>query len=185
MSKIQKLTLLLKKFLNPPSQFMNQNPTYNKYQIGNYTYGFPKVYDSETGATLKIGKYCSISSEVTFLLSDEHNIQSVSSFPFKTFWGHEKPFSKGNIVVGNDVWIGYRATIMSGVIIGDGAVIGAGAVITKDVPAYAVVVGNPGQIVKYRFSPEKIDYLLKLKWWSWSHKKIMANRDFLTGPISF
>ena len=171
---------LIKKFLCPPSQFMSMNPAYSKYSVGSWSYGFPKVYDSGSGAKLSIGKYCGFGEEVMILLSDEHNTRSVSSYPFNTFWGTERPWSKGNIEIGNDVWVGNRATIMSGVIIGDGAVIGAGAVVAKDVPAYAVAVGNPAQVVKYRFSQETIDYLLKLQWWKWNHKKVMDNREFLT-----
>ena len=176
---MKSLVSLIKKFLCPPSQFMSMNPAYSKYSVGSWSYGFPKVYDSGSGAKLSIGKYCGFGEEVMILLSDEHNTRSVSSYPFNTFWGTERPWSKGNIEIGNDVWVGNRATIMSGVIIGDGAVIGAGAVVAKDVPAYAVAVGNPAQVVKYRFSQERIAELLNLRWWEWSFEKVKANCEFL------
>ena len=87
--------------------------------------------------------------------------------------GH--PTCKGDINVGNDVWIGATSTIMSGITIGDGAIIGAGAIITKDVPPYAIVVGNPGKVVKYRFTEEQIELLLKISWWNWDEDKIKDN----------
>lgn len=166
-------------FLKEPSKFMNRNPKYKDYDIGAYSYGFPEVFDSKTGKTLKIGKFCSFASNVTILLSDEHKISSISTFPLDVFWGNEKPFSKGDIIIGNDVWFGYGAIILSGVTIGDGAVVGAGTVVSHDVPAYAVVVGDPARIVKYRFEPEQIKQLLKIKWWNWSYIKIRQQQSLL------
>ena len=93
--------------------------------------------------------------------------------------------TKGDVTVGNDVWIGYGATILSGVTIGDGAVIGTHAVVTKDVPPYAIVAGNPGKIVKYRFSEEIINKFLEIKWWDWDYEQIyktiplLQNEDYI------
>ena len=84
--------------------------------------------------------------------------------------GH--PSCKGNIDIGNDVWIGAKSTIMSGVKIGDGAVIGARTMVTKDVPPYSIVVGNPGRIIKYRFNEDQVQKLLKIKWWDWTEDRI-------------
>jgi acetyltransferase-like isoleucine patch superfamily enzyme len=86
--------------------------------------------------------------------------------------GH--PSCKGDIIIENDVWIGAKSTIMSGIKIGNGAVIGATATVTKDVPPYAIVVGNPGKIIKYRFTETQIEKLLAIKWWDWSEQKIIS-----------
>jgi hypothetical protein len=94
--------------------------------------------------------------------------------------GH--PTCKGDIKIGNDVWIGATSTIMSGVTIGDGAVIGAGSTITKDVPPFAIVAGNPGKIVKYRFTEEQIEKLLQIAWWDWGEDKIKENAMSMWSP---
>lgn len=166
-----------------PNKFMNRNPAYAKYQIGDYTYGFPDVLDSNVGPTLRIGKFCSFAFNVKILLSAEHQISSISTYPFDVFWsGVNGPPSKGDVSIGNDVWIGCGATILSGVTIGDGAVIGANAVVTKDVPAYSVVAGNPARIIRYRFSPAEIENLLLIRWWDWPIRKIRREVPRLIHP---
>jgi acetyltransferase-like isoleucine patch superfamily enzyme len=178
---IKEILFLIKlMFLKGPSQIMNRNPLYNKYVIGRYSYGFPEVLDSGSGARLRIGKFCSFASGVKILLSAEHQISSVTTYPFDVFWkGVSGPSSKGDVVIGNDVWVGFGAIILSGVTVGDGAVVGAGAVVSNDVPPYAVVVGNPARIVKYRFDPISIKYLLQIRWWDWSTDKIRERQPFL------
>lgn len=134
--------------------------------VGEKTYGYFSVFTFNKEAKLKIGAYCSIAPDVTFLLSADHALHHISTYPFKVKCLGEKSegISKGDIIVGDDVWIGYRAIILSGVTIGQGAVIAAGTVVTKDVPAYAIVAGNPARIIKYRFEQEicnqleKVDY---------------------------
>ncbi|MEG2869891.1 MAG: CatB-related O-acetyltransferase [Clostridium sp.] len=121
---------------------------------------------------LKIGKFCSIASGARFMLAGNqgHNHKWISAYPFNpsVFSNAKDGFQrKGDTVIGNDVWIGTEAMIMSGVKIGDGAVIGTRAVVTKDVAPYTVVVGNPGKLVKKRFSEEHINKLLEIKWWDW------------------
>ncbi len=149
---------------------------------GVHSYGAPDVHP-HPGARLVIGNFCSIAAGVNIWLGSNHHHEWVTSYPFlhlSHFWtGASKtpgddPFSKGPITIGNDVWIGAGATIMSGVNIGDGAVIGAQAVVANDVPPYAVVVGNPGRVVKYRFAPDIIKRLLRLSWWDWPEEKINA-----------
>ena len=155
----------------------------SKYTIGDLTYGIPTIMHWGEKATLNIGKFCSIASDVTIFLGGNHRTDWVSTYPFnvlngpfpnaRNVAGH--PSTKGDVVIGNDVWIGWGATILSGVTIGNGAVIAAKAVVTKDVPPYAIVAGNPAQIVKYRFSKEVINSLEKIQWWNWPIEKINSN----------
>lgn len=140
--------------------------------VGNGTYGGLKVLDLAGERKLSVGNYCSIADEVCFILQDDHLIDNLSTYPFKVMCLHNEKneaVSKGDIILDDDVWIGYRAIILSGVHIGQGAIIAAGAVVTKDVPPYAIVAGVPARIVKYRFSEdiikdlEKIDFSLMTK----------------------
>lgn len=131
---------------------------------------------------LIIGKFCSIACGTKFLFNcANHTLKSLSTYTFPLFyeeWELEKSNintawdNKGDIVIGNDVWIGYEAVIMAGVHIGDGAIIAARAVVTKDVPPYTIVGGTPAKKIRKRFDTEVIQQLLKLKWWDWSTNKI-------------
>jgi acetyltransferase-like isoleucine patch superfamily enzyme len=150
------------------------------YDIGDHTYGKPKVYDWQEGSRLIIGKYTSIAEEVTILLGGNHRMEWVSMYPFSALTGEwptaegitGHPWTKGDVVIGHDVWIGNGATILSGVTIGDGAVIAARALVTKDVPAYGIVGGVPAKLIKHRFHKSKIKKLLQLQWWYWPDEKI-------------
>lgn len=151
--------------------------------FGKGSFARPKIVGSGA-ATLRVGKYCSISNSATFLLGLEHNSKWLTTYPFsvvdKNYRSYPYPLrSKGDITVGNDVWIGYEALILSGVHIGDGAVIGARSVVTRDVPPYAVVAGNPAHVIKYRFNPKVIAQLLELKWWDKSDEWISQNMVYL------
>ena len=131
---------------------------------------------------LIIGKFCSIACGAKFLFNcANHTLKSLSTYTFPLFykeWELEKSNittawdNKGDIVIGNDVWIGYEAVIMAGVHIGDGAIIAARAVVTKDVPPYTIVGGTPAKEIRKRFDAEVIEQLLILKWWDWSTDKI-------------
>lgn len=131
---------------------------------------------------LIIGKFCSIACGTKFLFNcANHTLKSLSTYTFPLFyeeWELEKSNittawdNKGDIVIGNDVWIGYETVIMAGVHIGDGAIIAARAVVTKDVPPYTIVGGTPAKEIRKRFDTEVIQQLLKLKWWDWSTNKI-------------
>lgn len=157
-------------FVNDPTEFQQNNVLYH-YPIN--------------GDKLIIGKFCSIACGAKFLFnSANHTMASLSTYPFPLFfeeWQLEKNNvieawdNKGNIIIGNDVWIGYEAVILAGVTIGDGAIIGARAVVTKDVPPYTVVGGVPAKPIRKRFDDETIAKLLKLKWWDWSEEKIAQN----------
>lgn len=151
------------------------------FDIGAHTYGRPTIRWWGEAARLRIGRYTSIADDVTIFLGGNHRVDWVTTYPFPAlsegFWGEAKgitghPATKGDVVIGNDVWIGQNSVIMSGVRIGDGAVIAAYAVVTKDVPPYAIVGGNPAQEIRRRFSPEVIESLLAIEWWNWPHQKV-------------
>ncbi|MFI0478521.1 MAG: CatB-related O-acetyltransferase [Candidatus Rhabdochlamydia sp.] len=140
-----------------------------------YNYDFSKV-------KLTIGKFCAIAAETRFIMTGDHKLDAISTYPFPIFGpGWEYAFNvydlpvKGDIVVGNDVWFGYDSLIMNGVTIGSGVIIAAKAVVVKDVPAYSIVAGNPAKVVKMRFDDQTIDRLLKIAWWDWNIEKINQN----------
>lgn len=146
-----------------------------KIVVGNATYGpIDAVFSSSGNEKLIIGNFCSIASGVKFIVSSEHPYKGLSTYPFKVYYlGYElEAGSKGSIVVKDDVWIATNAIILSGVTIGQGAVIGAGAVVTKDVPPYAIVGGNPAKVIKYRFEPEIIEKLLNFDFSKLSEEQI-------------
>ena len=167
--------------------------------VGDYTYydDFEDVHNFEknvkyhfdfTGDQLIIGKFCMIASDVKFIMNGANHLSNaISTYPFSIFgngWenameGKAYP-NKGNIEIGNDVWIGYNATIMAGVKIGDGAIIATNATVVSDVEPYTIVGGNPAKEIKKRFSPEIIERLLKLQWWNWDIEKITKNVQNLT-----
>ena len=142
----------------------NENPDW--LTIGKHTYGFNlssvEYFCPNNEIKLKIGDYCSIGPDVHFILASEHPYKGISTYPFKVKCLGEsfEAKSKGDIVLGDDVWIGLGSIILSGVTIGQGAVVAAGSVVTKDVPPYAIVGGNPAKVIKYRFEPEVIEKLL-------------------------
>lgn len=157
-------------FVNDPTLFENNNVLYH----------YPINHDK-----LQIGKFCSIACGAKFLFnSANHTLSSLSTYPFPLFfeeWGLEKKDvtnawdNKGDIVIGNDVWIGYEAVVLAGVTIGDGAIIGTRAVVTKNVPPYTIVGGVPAKPIKKRFSEETISALLEIQWWNWSKERIARN----------
>lgn len=168
---------------------------YEKYgfSVGKYTYGYHQFFYE--GVNLdKIGNYCSIAERVT-ITGMNHPIEYITTSPiiyFKSrgFIKEDRDYlinkSKNKkVVIGNDVWIGMNVTILPSVKIGNGAIIGAGSVITKDVPDYSVVVGNPARILKFRFSDEEIDLLNKSQWWDWSDDIIRKHIDKLCNKEEF
>lgn len=136
----------------------------NCLEVGNYSYGRIKILDEAHKNKVKIGNFCSIAPDVIFILADEHRIDTLSTFPFKVKClkiEKSEAFSKGNIIINDDVWIGYGARILSGVTIGQGAVVAAGAVVTHDIPPYAIVGGVPAKIIRYRFGEEQRKLIMK------------------------
>ena len=164
--------------------------------VGDFTYIADSEFESHVthlyewnGDKLIIGKFCQIAAGVEFVMNGaNHQMNAVSTFPFYTLEGWEMaPPSpedlplKGDTVIGNDVWIGHGVSILRkpGLVIGDGAVIGAGAVVTKSIPPYAIAVGNPARILKYRFSEEIIEAMLRIKWWDWEPTAVLDHWDLL------
>jgi chloramphenicol O-acetyltransferase type B len=164
---------------------------YPEYSIGQGSYGIPDVIANGFGETkhLTIGKYCSFAKGVTIHLGSEHRPDWATTYPFNIYWpqanniqGH--PLSKGNVTIGNDVWIATEALILSGVTIGDGAVIGARSVISRDVAPYSIVAGNPAKTIRTRFAPETVNRFLAVKWWDWPTEKIeRALADLLATDV--
>ncbi len=170
--------------------FLNEIIKEKNVTIGDYTYGRIKIKKFDDKTNLTIGKFCSFAQNVTFLLGGEHNTHWISTYPFNEFFqeklktevsGH--PASKGDIVIGNDVWIGYNSLILSGATIGDGAVIGANSVVTGNIPPYSIAAGNPVKILRKRFSDKVINKLLNIKWWHWDIEKIIENVRYLQSPM--
>lgn len=156
-------------FVNDPKDFEKRNVLYH----------YPINKDR-----LLIGKFCSIACGAKFLFtSANHALRSLSTYPFPIFaaeWDETMPVTeawdnKGDIVIGNDVWIGYEAVIMAGVHIGDGSIIGTRSVVTKDVPPYTIVGGVPAKKIRNRFDDSVIELLQKIKWWDWDIEKISEN----------
>lgn len=155
-------------------------------EVGRYTYGGIKINTMGEGYRLIIGDFCSIGPNVVFVLKADHPINRISTFPFKvkSLGGEFEAISKGNIVLEDDVWIGCNVTVLSGVHIGQGAVVAAGAVVDKDVPPYAVVGGVPAKVIKYRFTEDMIEELLKIDYKKISKDIITNNLDALYTPLS-
>ncbi|ALD65955.1 CatB-related O-acetyltransferase [Spiroplasma cantharicola] len=155
-----------------------------EFQNRNILYHFPNVHKDK----LIIGNFCAIAEDVKFLMNGaNHRIDSISTYPFEMFKEFEfnektaKPFkSKGDTVIGHDVWIGYGATIMPGVKIGNGSIIAAKAVVTKDVEPYSIVAGNPAKVKRMRFEKNKIKELEDLQWWNESIESIKTMLEKLT-----
>ncbi|MDX1351461.1 MAG: Vat family streptogramin A O-acetyltransferase [Thiomicrorhabdus sp.] len=151
----------------------------------NVLYHFPFIGDK-----LVIGKFCAIAKDVKFIMNGaNHKISGFSTYPFQIFdngWEKVMPKEgelpyKGDTVIGNDVWIGFEATIMPGVKVGNGAIIASHAVVTSDVPDYCVVGGNPSKVIKYRFDDNTINALKEIAWWDWNAEKITENLEAIVG----
>lgn len=156
------------------------------YDIGAWTYGCPTCRYQEFGdATLKVGKFCSIAPDVRIFLAGEHRTDAVATYPFDYMFadGGSLPRGqgcRGDVVIGNDVWVGDGVLILSGVRIGDGAIIAARAVVNKDVPPYAIVGGVPARLIRMRFPAETVEALLRIAWWDWPIERINSELGALT-----
>lgn len=189
-------TVYLKSVVTDPSIMVGDFTMYNvfvndprQFEKNNVQYLYPINHDK-----LVIGKFCSIACGAKFLFNSANHTQaSLSTYPFPIFfeeWGLSiKNVSaawdnKGDIIVGNDVWIGYEAVIMAGITIGDGAIVGTRAVVTKNVPPYTIVGGVPAKAIRKRFSEDTIAALLAMEWWNWPEEKIKQHiTDIQSGQI--
>ena len=184
-------TIYLNTIINNPNIIVGDYTIYNdfvndptQFEKNNVLYHYPINQDR-----LIIGKFCSIACGAKFLFnSANHALRSLSNYTFPLFfeeWGSNKKNvasawdNKGDIIIGNDVWIGYEAVIMAGVHIGDGAVIAARAVVTKDVPPYTIVGGTPARKIRMRFEEETIAKLQQIQWWNWPVEKIRRSLPYI------
>lgn len=185
----------------PQVCFINNIVSNPNIIIGDYTY-YDDPEDSENfernvlyhfpfiGDKLIIGKFCALAKGLKFIMNGaNHQMSGFSTYPFSIFGqGWERvvpqmsdlPF-KGDTVVGHDVWIGYNAVMMPGVTIGDGAIVAAEAIVTRDVPPYTIVGGNPAVPIRQRFPEDVIDRLLAVAWWDWDIEKITRNLEIIVG----
>lgn len=173
--------------------FLKNTVSNPQIEVGDYTYyhdfadplGFERnvhyLFPFESDR-LVIGRFCAIAARATFLMNGaNHAMAGPSTYPFGIFgegWEAAMPEcwpTKGDLVVGNDVWIGYGATLLAGITVGHGAVIGAMSVVASDVPAYAVVAGNPARVIRHRLPMHDADTLLALAWWDWPIERVTAH----------
>lgn len=172
--------------------FLKNFITASNIFVGDYTYfddrkTGPELFETEnvlynyhpTRVKLVFGKFCAIAAQTRFIMTGDHKLDAISTYPFPVFKnGWEEAYDiynlpiKGDIIVGNDVWFGYDCLIKNGVTIGNGAIIASRAVVVKDVPAYSIVAGNPAKVVKMRFDPATIERLQNIAWWDWDIAKI-------------
>lgn len=184
-------TVYLKNVITDPNIEIGDYTMYNDFahdpcdfQKNNVLYHYSVNHDR-----LVMGKFCSIACGAKFIFtSANHSMKSLSTYPFPIFFEEwdldvtnitDAWDNKGDIIIGNDVWIGYEAVILSGVTIGDGAIIGARALVTKDIPPYTIVGGVPAKPIRKRFDKVTIAKLLELKWWYWSEERIKANLEII------
>jgi acetyltransferase-like isoleucine patch superfamily enzyme len=148
------------------------------FEIGDYSYGAPIIRQWGGCSRLVVGRYCSIGDGVEFVLGGNHRVERVTTYPMSMLYGRlaaaDHTWSRGDIIVGSDVWIGLGAVVLSGLKIGHGAVVGAHTLVTRDVDPYCVVVGNPAKPLRQRFSGAIIAQMLDLRWWDLDKDQLRA-----------
>ena len=169
-------------------RFLGKSVPDPRLDVGYGTYGVGEktVLLFREDDKVVIGKYCSVAYGVTIVASGEHNFRGVANYPFAAILENDvnrDTNTKGNVRIGNDVWLGANVTILSGVNIGDGAVVAAGSVVVSSVPPYAIVGGVPARVIKYRFEPEIIDGMLVVAWWNWPEEFIRKNMQLFYLPV--
>jgi virginiamycin A acetyltransferase len=171
-----------------------RTPPKGKVYFGEFTEDSPHILSFHKEDNISFGKFCIFGSDV-MLIVGERNIPSrgsmrrgvanyhLSKLSKKSKEKYNSQSSKSYITIGNDVWVGAGAIVLTNVSIGDGAIIGAGAVVTHDIPPYTIAAGVPARIIRLRFSPDQIEKLLKIAWWNWDRKKVASNIDLLRGDV--
>jgi acetyltransferase-like isoleucine patch superfamily enzyme len=162
--------------------------TMGKVLVGRYSSLWGPHIEVHAGSKeVKIGNFCSIARNVS-VYNLNHSLKKPTTYfinkNFFTFDQNDDIISKGDINIGHDVWVGANAIILTGINIGNGAIVAAGAIVTKDIPPYAIVAGNPAKIIKYRFEEEIINKLQEIKWWDWPIEKIKQNKDFFYSELT-
>lgn len=171
---------LWRKYNAHNNTYLNSFFDFEKVKVGNYTYGPLNIMCwNDEKEHLSIGSFCSIASGVVFILGGNHNMNSISTFPFRHFlYGdNSEAFTKGEIIIGDDVWIGTNSIVLSGVTIGQGSVVAAGSVVTKSFPPYSVIGGNPAKLIKKRFSDDLINEAVSLNYQKVNKDFILANKS--------
>lgn len=159
-------------------------------QVGRGTYGITRntFHGLSPKVPVEIGNFCSVATDARIFCLAGHPTGLPSTYPFRTLMlnpagGNQDAVTRGPVRIGHDVWIGGAALILDGVTIGSGAVVGAGAVVTRDVPPYAIMAGNPARLVRHRFAPEIVTALLEIAWWDWPDEKIRDFEPYFYGDI--
>ncbi len=171
----------LPKFERGPARFLRRYP---QYQVGVGTYGVPIVHDWQEGTTLRIGSYTSIAEQVEIFLGGHHRTEWLSTYPFPALIPEASGIqgyavSRGDVLIGSDVWLCSNAVILSGVTVGHGAVVAAGAVVSRDVAPYSVVAGNPARHIRWRFPEATRQALLEAAWWDWPEQEVRSVSQLL------
>ncbi|QBX54628.1 CatB-related O-acetyltransferase [Nocardioides seonyuensis] len=177
-----------RRILLPTARRLDERPDLAQFEIGRYSWGHLTVANRNPGCVLKVGQFCSFAFGTEVFLGGEHRTDYVTTYRFGSYPPFNETYAsahahsagaRGDITIGNDVWIGHRAMILSGVTLGDGVVVGAGSVVRQSAPPYAIVAGNPARVAGFRFPPEQIEAMLRIKWWDWSEDRIVAALDLL------
>lgn len=172
----------------PAGQRLDTRKDLAAYDIGRFSWGHLTVSSRAPDAQLRVGQFCSFAYGCHVILGGEHRADFVSTYrfpaypPFNERFSHlraETATTKGSVVIGNDVWMGHQALILSGVELGDGVIVGAGSVVRSSAPPYAIVAGNPARVAGFRFEKDQIAALLEIRWWDWPVERITASMDLL------
>lgn len=172
----------------PAASRLDTRPDLRGYEIGRFSWGHLVVSSRTLGYRLRIGQFCSLAYGCHILLGGEHRTDFVSTYRFPSYSPFRESMpdpeaatstSKGDVVIGNDVWIGHQSMILSGVELGDGVVVGAGSVVRRSAPPYAILAGNPARVLGYRFPEQQIEALLRIRWWDWPVDAIVESLPLL------